>query len=120
MGEQHGVGENHRGHGKVRTRGEEANVKGKRVVVAVDAEDEEVEDGEGDEGGVVVAAACGDGKGIEKDVGVEKEDHALLQGTVDVGDEIQTAVAVEYWVLVAAVGHRPWQKQLHNCEVVDP
>ena len=71
-----------------------------------------------DEGEVAVAVACGDGKGIEKDVRVGKEDHASLQGTVDVADEIQTAV--ECWLLVAAVGNRPWQMQQHNCAVVDP
>lgn len=110
--------ENHKGHGKVKKQGEEANVKGKKAVVAVAAEDEEVEGGKGGEGAVVVAVAHGHGKGIEKDVGVGKGEHARLQGTVDVADEIQTAVA--YWLLVAAVGHRPWQMQLHNCGVVDP
>ena len=44
---------------------------------------DEVEDGDGL---AVVVVACGDGKDTpgEKDVGVEKEDHALMEGTAGV------------------------------------
>lgn len=85
-------------------------------MVAVAAEDEEVEGGVG----VGVVLAYGDGKGIEKDVVLGKEEHVLLQGTVDVAED--TRIAVEYWLIVAAVGSKPWhwQMQLHNCGVVDP
>lgn len=64
--------------------------------VAVAAEDEEVEEQLEDEGEVDAVVACGEGKGTEeKDVGVGKEDHALMEGTAAVVDEIQTVAAVE-------------------------
>lgn len=59
---------------------------------------DELEDGDGDGDGVVVVLACGDGKNTagEKDVGVEKEDHALMEGTAGVVDETQKVAAVEH------------------------
>ncbi|GLT85104.1 hypothetical protein SLE2022_033050 [Rubroshorea leprosula] len=117
MGELLVVEENHIDHGKLKERGEEANVKGRQVAAAGD---EEAEHEEGEDGVVEVAVACVDGKGIGMDVEARKKGHELMAGTVDVGQEIQTVAAAVCWLLVAAVGHMPLQKLLHNYEVVDP
>lgn len=92
------VGQIHRGHEKVREQGEKVvNEEGKLTEAAVAAGDEGGGDVVEDADGVaVVVVACGDGKDTvgEKDVGVEKEDHALMEGTVGVVDEIQKVAAV--------------------------
>lgn len=93
-----GVGQIQKDHEKVKEQGERVNEEGKQMEPAVAAGDaggeDEVEDGDG----VVVVVACGDGKDTvgEKDVGVEKEDHALMEGTVGVVDETQKVAAVEH------------------------
>lgn len=86
------MGDQRESHGKVKTQGEAVNEKEKQEVA-----DEADGDGEEDGGGIVVAV-CGDEKETagENDVGLEKEDHELVEGTADVGGESQTAAVVEY------------------------
>ena len=93
-----GVDQIHKGHEKVKEQGEGVNEEGRQMEAAVAAGDEGggnvAEDGDG----VVAVGPCGDGKDTvgEKDAGVKKEDHALMEGTVGAEDETQKAVAVEH------------------------
>lgn len=93
-------------HETVEEREERVNEGGKLVVPAVAVEDEEGEDGVEDADG---AAAFGGDTGIvgERDVGVGKEDHALMGEIAGAVEEIQTVVAVACLEVVAAVGHMP-------------
>lgn len=87
--------ENHTSHEKVKERDEEANVKQMQEAAVVAAEDEEAEHEKEDGGVVEVVVAYVDGKGIGMDVEARKEEHVLMEGTVDVGREIQTAAVGE-------------------------
>ncbi|KAI8560501.1 hypothetical protein RHMOL_Rhmol04G0261200 [Rhododendron molle] len=97
MGEPQGAAENHMDPVKVMDQDEGAYEEEKKVV-AVAAEDEGGEDGGADEGGVGVAVVSDEGKDIagEKDVGIEKEGHELMEETVGVVDGNRIAAAVEY------------------------
>lgn len=89
----------------------------KKAGAVVAAGGEEGEDGEGVDG-VDLVARGEKGKVAQKDAAACREDHELMEGTVDVVDGNQTAaVAVEYQLLVAVVVQMPWQS---NHEVVDP
>ena len=94
-----GVGQIQKDHEKVKEQGERVNEEGKQMEAAVAAGDEGggdvVEDGDGV---AVIVVACGDEKDTvgEKDEGVEKEDHALMEGMVGVVDETQKVAAVEH------------------------
>lgn len=99
MGKEQGAEENHTAHGKLKGRGEGANVKEKLPVAAVvAAEYEEGEDGEEDVDGVAFAVACEDGKEMagEKDGEVGMEEESLTEVTVDVAEDTQTVAAVAY------------------------